>query len=189
MPLAYQTYGKYAGPVTTRRELLDDALAILRRGEALTLDSVARESGMTKPGVVHHFATKEGLMEAVVDHLAARWEAELKTVLNGHDGHYAHLKAYVEHSFLGEFDNSDLAPLADVKLRQTMLDRWSARIAPWLQQDDDTDPAGQSSRTAARLMADGAWLNQALGVIPLDIDQRREQNALALSLINKGTTP
>ena len=47
-------------------ELLDHAVEVLRRGDALTLDAVAREAGVTKPGVVHHFGTKDGLWHETV---------------------------------------------------------------------------------------------------------------------------
>ncbi|MFV0633875.1 TetR/AcrR family transcriptional regulator, partial [Demequina sp.] len=63
--------------MATKPEILDAALNVLRAGEALTLDAVARASGLTKPGVVHHFPTKERLSVAVLDHLLEKWEADL----------------------------------------------------------------------------------------------------------------
>ena len=42
--------------------ILDAAFDVLRRGDTLTIAAVARDAGLTKPGVVHHFATKEVLM-------------------------------------------------------------------------------------------------------------------------------
>ncbi|MEI5604275.1 helix-turn-helix domain-containing protein, partial [Streptomyces brasiliscabiei] len=60
----------------TKIELLDHAVEVLRRGDALTLDAVAREAGLTKPGVVHHFGTKEVLTVAVVNRIIDRWEAD-----------------------------------------------------------------------------------------------------------------
>ena len=45
--------------MATKPEILDDAIEVLRRGEPFTIDAVAREAGLTKPGVVHHFETKE----------------------------------------------------------------------------------------------------------------------------------
>ena len=57
--------------VTARpSSLLDAAVDLLRGGHVVTLDSVATAVGLSKAGVVHHFATKEVLMVAVVDRVA-----------------------------------------------------------------------------------------------------------------------
>ncbi|MBD0322544.1 MAG: TetR family transcriptional regulator, partial [Aldersonia sp.] len=42
-----------------RDRVLEAALDVLRDGESITLDSAARRVGMTKPGLMHHFPTKE----------------------------------------------------------------------------------------------------------------------------------
>ncbi len=96
--------------VTTKREILDAAIAVLSRGEPLTIDAVARECGLTKPGVVHHFATKEVLTTAVVDRIIERWEGEMRarTPDDGGDP-IGRLRAYVDFALTGEFDQSDLA--------------------------------------------------------------------------------
>lgn len=52
----YHPDGRYSGGMATKEDLLDDAIAVIRRGEALTADAVARESGLTKPGVMYHFS-------------------------------------------------------------------------------------------------------------------------------------
>ncbi|PCE43414.1 TetR family transcriptional regulator, partial [Acinetobacter baumannii] len=53
--------------MANKNEILELAIAVLRRGEPLTLDAVAKEVGLTKAGLVHHFRTKEVLAEAVGD--------------------------------------------------------------------------------------------------------------------------
>lgn len=57
-------------------EILDAALVALRQGETLTLDSVVRHAGRTKPGIVHHFNTTEVLTVAVVERLMSSWELD-----------------------------------------------------------------------------------------------------------------
>jgi AcrR family transcriptional regulator len=51
-----------------RREILDTARAVLKRGglDALTLGSVAGELGMTKQAIYHYFPSKEVLVRALV---------------------------------------------------------------------------------------------------------------------------
>ena len=74
--VTYLTYGRYSCVMSSKLEILDHAVAVLRRGEPLTLDAVAREAGLTKPGVVHHFPTKEKLVVGVMDRITDRWEAD-----------------------------------------------------------------------------------------------------------------
>lgn len=52
----------------TRERLIATALAILKEGkEVLTMDAVVKRSGISKGGLVHHFPTKEALLEAAVE--------------------------------------------------------------------------------------------------------------------------
>src|SRR5699024_12362122 len=99
--------------------LLDAALAVLRADEILTIDAVAREAGMTKPGVVHHFATKEVLTLAVLAHQLDLWEAEILARPGADASAEDRLLAYVEDTVLGGVDTSDLVLLAGPKLRRT----------------------------------------------------------------------
>lgn len=60
-------------------ELLDAAIRVLTRDGlgALTLDAVAREAGVSKGGLTHHFATKDALVTAMLEHFAQRLLREL----------------------------------------------------------------------------------------------------------------
>src|SRR5262245_38168897 len=55
--------------------LLDAAEAVVARDgiARLTLDAVAAEVGMSKGGVLHHFPTKDALVEAMVVRCAESW--------------------------------------------------------------------------------------------------------------------
>jgi AcrR family transcriptional regulator len=54
----------------TRKAVLQAALTIIARdGPArLTLDAIARESGMSKGGLTHQFPTKEAVLKALLQH-------------------------------------------------------------------------------------------------------------------------
>ena len=170
----------------TKIELLDHAVEVLRRGDALALDAVAREAGLTKPGVVHHFGTKEVLTVAVVNRIIDRWEADLHTRASTDAEPIDKLRAYVDYALNGDFDSSDLALLADVNLRERLSALWAERLTPWLGSDIDTDPASRASLRAARLLADGAWFNAALGIPTVRDDERSVLRASALQLVNEG---
>lgn len=55
-------------PVATRQQLLDvTARLILEKGlGGLTLDGVAKESGVSKGGLLHHFPSKQHLLDALI---------------------------------------------------------------------------------------------------------------------------
>jgi AcrR family transcriptional regulator len=163
--------------MATKSEILDSALDVLRAGDALTIDAVARLAGLTKPGVVHHFATKEGLTVAVLDHLLLKWEAELTARVDNATSPVARLRAYVEYTLLGDMDPADLALLADPRLRDKLSARWSERMASWF------GGSNEPQIVAARLIADGAWIDRCLGMLSLDLPQRTAIVNVALSLI------
>lgn len=60
----------------SRKAAIQAALAIITRdGPArLTLDAIARESGMSKGGLMHQFPTKEAVLRALLDHQAEYFE-------------------------------------------------------------------------------------------------------------------
>lgn len=166
--------------MTTKSEILDAALDVLRRGDTLTIDAVAREARLTKPGGVHHFATKEVLTLAVLDHLLDHWERELRERAGEDAEPGERLRAYVEHTLLGEMDAADLALLADAKLRGKLSARWTERMSVWF--GDSRDPR----LVVARMVADGAWIDRCLGLFALEESERAATAALVVSLIDQG---
>lgn len=170
-------------------EVLDHAIAVLRRGEALTIDAVAREAGLTKPGVVHHFSTKETLVVSVVDRILDRWEADLRAKVDEHADATARLRAYVDYALDGGFDLSDLAFLVDVRIRDRLSALWTERLGPWFGEDITGTPAQRASLRAARLLADGAWFNASLSIPTVRADEREIVRRIAQNLITEGTTP
>ena len=64
-----------------RDAALDAALDLLRDGGSLSLESAARAAGMSKPGLMYHFSTKEALVAALVDHLIDDYERTFVALL------------------------------------------------------------------------------------------------------------
>jgi AcrR family transcriptional regulator len=60
----------------SRNVALDAALVIIARDGPgrLTLDAIARESGLSKGGVMHQFRTKEGVLKALLERQMAHFE-------------------------------------------------------------------------------------------------------------------
>ena len=70
-----------ARPATDLRErALAAAIAIASRDGAgsMSIDAVAREAGVSKGGVLHHFPSKEALVLEVVRHLTAQFAAAVE---------------------------------------------------------------------------------------------------------------
>lgn len=171
--------------MVTKEEILDAALLVLRQDETLTLDSVARHTGLTKPGVVHHFKTKGALTVAVVERLMDLWELDLNSRVHKSADGRARLRVYVEFAFTSELDPSDLALLSDARLRQRLNELWIDRLAPWFGESITTDPVELASIRAARLLADGAWFDRALGTVDFTESDRAAILAVALNLTER----
>ncbi|WGW12003.1 TetR/AcrR family transcriptional regulator [Saxibacter everestensis] len=167
--------------MTSKTNILDAAIKVLRHGQTLTIDSVAREAGLTKPGVVHHFATKATLTLAVVDHVMDIWENDLLARASSEADAPTKLRAYVEFALTSPMDPSDLALFADARLRDELSEQWVRRLDPWFGTSID-HPAAR----AARFIADGAWFDRSLGIVDLTEAQLEDILAVAMRLINEG---
>lgn len=172
--------------MSVKHHILNAALETLRQGEALTIDSVARQSQLTKPGVIHHFATKENLALAVVNHLLDRWETELEARVDEDASPSERLRAYVDFALMADLDSSDLAFLSDVRLRDKMTTQWTTRLRPWVGVNIVNSVEGQARVDSVRLLADGAWFDRALGVIERSEDERKAILSIALEMIDEG---
>jgi len=69
----------------SRKKAIAAALAILTREGvgALTFDSLSRESGISKGGLLHQFRTKHGVLEALLEHQRGEFEQIGAEYLNG----------------------------------------------------------------------------------------------------------
>jgi AcrR family transcriptional regulator len=170
----------------TKIEILDSAIHVLRSGESFAQDAVARKAGLTKPGLIHHFPTKEVLTLAVVDRIVDRWLEALQQYADGRTDSAGRLRAYVEYALSGTFDLSDLALLADVRLREKLCQLWTERMDPWFGIDGEGSLEHRAALRAVRLLADGAWFNESLGIPTMSKEERTAVRSLALQLLDEG---
>lgn len=177
----------------TKQEILDGALNLLRveGGGSITLDATAREAGLTKPGLMYHFPTKEALMLAVVDHVAERWErlllGRLGRPLETASPHQR-IRAYVEVSLDTRFDRADFAICSDAHYRAALTATWVRRIEPWITLPESLPDAVRGRLTAARLLADGYWTAAATDVLPVPDHDRAQLLGVAESLLAEETS-
>lgn len=109
---------RVAGRTTedTRRALLDAAGACIRaRGTSATLDHIAKQAGVSKGGLLHHFATKDDLVRALAQDLCDRFRADVIAAVDPADTAPGRLtRAYIRVSaaFSRDPENfRDLVPL------------------------------------------------------------------------------
>jgi AcrR family transcriptional regulator len=83
----------------TREAALQAALTIMARDGAgrLTLDAIARESGISKGGLMHQFHTKEAVISALLERQTARVEALAQKYVEEHGAGktHPHLAAHI----------------------------------------------------------------------------------------------
>ena len=72
-------FPRYDGAVETPDRILETALRLFsERGyDAVGVQEIAEASGITKPPLYHHFGSKEGLLEALLEQNYSRWFALL----------------------------------------------------------------------------------------------------------------
>lgn len=155
---------------TPRADALDSTLGMLQAGEPISLESAARAAGLTKPGLMYHFPTKEALMLALVDHVVDRCEHAIVSRIG--DPATAtpqeRAAAYATWSIEGPHDASELVVFADPRLRDALVAQWGERLRPYVELPDDLDPDVRARLLAVRLLADGAWFACASGLFPPD---------------------
>jgi AcrR family transcriptional regulator len=152
---------------SARERLLEAAVAVVRRegAQALTLDAVAAQAGVSKGGLLYHFSSKRELLDALVRRWLDGWQAELDADDSG-DGFVA---AFVRASHLGgvggEERAAETAVLAAMAGEPEILAAARERYATW-QGRLEREGGDPVAATVARLAADGLWLADLLGLAP-----------------------
>jgi len=155
-------------PALVRQQLLEVAARLTSEQGmgAVTLDAVSGASGVSKGGLLHHFPTKNALLDALFDSLLARFDADIdQRMLDDPAPHGRFTRAYLL-AVAGLRDSPDeaghwaqvtIALLAEPRLRQ----RWNT----WVQERADEYVGTDSTIDAqiVRFAADGLWLADMLG--------------------------
>lgn len=165
-------------PELTRAALLEAAKRVLQtQGAALSLDAVAREAGVSKGGLLHHYPSREALLSALALELIERFRACVEAerereVEECGKSPGAWLRAYIAVSFTPAAGEealiTALAPLAGhpeliARLRE-------AQAFVLTEAEDDGLPAGRAH--AIRLACDALSLGPLTGVPDLSPEAR-----------------
>lgn len=152
------------------------------QGVTISLEAVAQRAGLTKPGLMYHFPTKEALMLGLVEHAASRWDEILREhVGRGPDelSAFERNRAYVVVATTATVSRADYWVFSDALYHPTLAREWHRLLGPWYATEGLSANA-RSLVTAARFCADGAWMSEATGVFPAEDLPAVQRHALEL---------
>lgn len=152
----------------SRDRILDAAGRVLVRdgGDAVTIAAVAREAGVSKGGLFYHFASKELLVEGLVERYVAAFDA-LIAEAGTQPG--AATRAYLRSAARPGTPAGQpvVALLAAAVVHPRSLDALRERYRAWQRRLDDDDlPPGIAA--TVRFAVDGIWLADTLALAPAE---------------------
>lgn len=156
-------YHRKKQPELVRRNLIEQAIRLMAEEglHAVTVQAVADAAGVSKGGFIHHFSSKQALVEAAFAELLAALDADLAARMDADPEPYgAFTRAYIHSVFELEQESSgspwavlSIATLSDARLRMVWTEWYTRKLAEHHQTDSDL------RLTMLRLAADGVWLS------------------------------
>ncbi|GAA2012745.1 TetR/AcrR family transcriptional regulator [Microbacterium ulmi] len=151
-------------PPSARESVLDafEGLLVTDGERAATMDAAARAAGVSKGGLLYHFASKDALEAGLVDRLRRLVDSDVAAIEAAPEG----AVAYFLRSSVMDDDPLDRAIISVSRLAQRgsgaasaalrdMRDRWADVLRPHVRDDAALD--------LVMLVSDGLYFNNALG--------------------------
>lgn len=167
--------------------LLDAAETVVaRQGIAsLTLDAVAAEAHVSKGGLLHHFPTKDRLVEALVVRCAESWRGRYTAAYDEtSDGPGRMARALIamclsdDELWTEQLRRSSSAVFAALAQNPRLIEPMRVVYAD-LHRRIAADDLPPGVGEAVVMTMDGLWLNWVLGLVPIDAAMKaRLQQAL-----------
>ena len=154
----------------------------------MTLDAVAAKAGISKGGLLHHFRTKEALLEAMIRRLIERREeSRIKALNQLPDGPTRELKAYILSGLLRDrkadcMGAPILAALAhNPKLAEPIREIVKKRYAEFVSKGLKFERA-----IVLALAADGLLFHEVVSLSPFTEEQRNKVLEELLRIAEEG---
>jgi AcrR family transcriptional regulator len=161
-----------------RGQILDAALAVVEREGlgALTYESLAAETGLTKGGLLYHFPSRDALVEGLHRHVAGQWEASMEEAAGKPAAEATvdeRLAAYTRVAAQSS-THAELLLLMETAVDPAAAVPWDEVDARWSPPTPTSVPLSEADlrRTVARLAADGLWLNDTITGTPMSPEVR-----------------
>ncbi|WP_292830831.1 TetR/AcrR family transcriptional regulator [Microbacterium sp.] len=152
-------------PPRARESVLDafERLLIDDGERAATMDAAARAAGVSKGGLLYHFASKDALEQALLERLAALVDADVNDMATAPEG----AVAFFLRTSVMDGDPLDRALIAASRLAQgghpgagealrQVRSRWEQALRPHVRDE--------IALALVLLVSDGLYFNNALGV-------------------------
>lgn len=176
--------GEQRNAPRTRRELLDAAArALITHGPGVSLDAVAREAGVSKGGLLHHFRTKQALLAGLIEEWFERYDATVESLLEPEETPGRYTRAHIRATFAADDDDlwshpSVVTALLGVPEVQQRIDAAATR---WRQQTDSDGLHPQRADLISRAL-DGVTLADLLWRGQETAEERDQTRDLLLAL-------
>lgn len=159
---------------SSRAEILDAAMRVVDAvgGADITYQSVAREAGLTKAGLMYHFPTKDALMIAVIEHVIGRWQDELQEVLVvplEESTLAERVRAFTLFAGEGGVTPGEFVVFSEAVRRPELSRPWLVYLHTWFGFGDGVDT---TPLLVVWLAANGLWVAEATGILRIDPEQR-----------------
>ena len=179
---------KQARAAATREKLLDAAAVVAQnRGLAeFTLENVAEQAGVSKGGLLYHFASKDELIVGLLDQTLRATEIEIENrvaELGAGPGSFA--IAYLDYVREPnrpevEFASSLLAAAAS---KTDLLGNARESFAGWSERLMTDDGISRSPGLLARVVSEGLWLMDLFGLAPPTAGDRADVLDVVIAMI------
>ncbi|MDQ0116129.1 TetR/AcrR family transcriptional regulator [Paenibacillus harenae] len=156
--------------------------------EKLTLEAVAKEAGISKGGLLHHFPNKQALINAMVEESTNSYFSNINERAAQTSGAGKWSRAYIEATFVDVNDEHGIemnaAIIASLFTNPELLIKLQTEYSN-LQKKIENDGLDPVLGTIVRLAVDGLWFSEILRVGDLD-SELREKVIQYLTNMTKG---
>lgn len=168
---------------SSRDEILDAAVRVVDAigGVDITYGSVAEEAGLTKAGLMYHFPTKDAMMVAVIEHVLARWQAELSATLTvpfAQSTIAERVRAFVAFAGEGGATRGEFVVFAEAVRRPSLAAPWLEHLRTWFGFGEGDD----APLLLVWLATNGLWISEATDMISISPSLRAELIDLLMKL-------
>lgn len=163
-----------------RTEILDAALRVVERAgvPAVTFDSVARESGLTKGGLVYHFPSREALLIALQDYLANQWKVDLVRAAGKPVSETTSQERAAAYTRVATTSatRAELMLIAEAATDPALSAPWAKLMDEWAPPAPSKTPLTNEELDLliAHLAADGLWIYETITGISLPQDAKEQ---------------
>ncbi len=184
-------------PGAVRRSILDAAESVVLRSglSCMTLEAVAAEANMSKGGLLHHFRSKDELIEALVTRSASDWR---NCYTEGYEqadaGPGRQVRGLLHHCLSDakdrkkELQRSSCACFSALAQNPSLIDPMRDAYTE-LQQRVENDGLPPGVGAAIALAIDGLWIYWVLGLVKVDQDLIERVRGALEKMLELSQTP